>query len=374
MSTSTPLTAADWAFLLDLFRLPGKFISGEPYGSGHINDTFALTVQPAGAPVRYLLQRINDRIFKNVPALMENIQRVTAHSQARLAATAHPDAARRSLNLFFTAQGQPCGQDAHGHWWRCYTFIEGAKTRDLIEQPQQARAAARAIGEFQKNLTDLPGARLHETIPFFHHTRHRFDHLQAVIAADPVDRVRTAAAEIAFCREREPLVDRLLARQAQGDLPERITHNDTKLNNVMLDDVTGEGICVIDLDTVMPGLTLSDFGDMVRTATNAAAEDEANLSLVEARLPIFSALAEGYLSSAHEFLNPVERSLLVFAGRLSTYEQGIRFLSDYLAGDTYFKTRRPLHNLDRTRNQLALLRRLEHHADAMEAIIARCSP
>jgi Ser/Thr protein kinase RdoA (MazF antagonist) len=357
----TTAAAPELAAIAKAFALRGEFIEGGPHGSGHINDTFAVTCAAAGGRVRYVFQRINHRIFRDVPALMENVSRVTQH------------AARRggSLTLVPTRDGSPWHRDAAGGWWRAYDFVEGARTFDVIEGPRQAATAARAFGEFQKLLVDLPGGRLHETIPFFHHTRRRFEALQRAIAADAHNRAAGARAEIDFARDRESLVDVLLNLQARGAVPERITHNDTKLNNVMIDDVTGEGRCVIDLDTVMPGLALYDFGDMVRSATNAAAEDERDLGRVQSQLPIFEALVEGYLGAARDFLNDAEIAHLTFSGRLITFEIGIRFLTDHLDGDVYFKIKRPGHNLDRARNQFALLRSQEAQQAEMERIVRR---
>ncbi len=365
--SSPPL---DLAAVASAFPLLGQFRSGMPYGSGHINDTFAVVFDQAGTSVRYILQRINQRVFKDVPALMQNISRVTAHATRKVAARGD-DASRRALTLVPTREGGPCHRDAEGNWWRCYLFVEGARTYDLIENERQAREAARAFGEFQRLLVDLPGGRLHETIANFHHTRSRFEALQQAAAQDTHGRAAAVAAELEFVRARESQVDRLLELQAAGELPERITHNDTKLNNVMIDDATQEGVCVIDLDTVMPGLALYDFGDMVRSATNAAAEDERDLSRVRARLSVFEALVDGYLAAARPFLNEAEIAQLVFSGRLITLEVGLRFLTDFLAGDVYFKTKRPGHNLDRARNQFALLRSLEAEAAEMEAIVRR---
>jgi aminoglycoside phosphotransferase (APT) family kinase protein len=353
------------------FALLGQYRSGAPYGSGHINDTFAVVVDQAGTPVRYILQRINDRVFTNVPALMDNIQRVTSHATRRAAESGATDASRRALALVPTRDGQAYHRDPSGGWWRCYLFIEGARTHDVVKSPEQARAAARAFGEFQRMLVDLPGARLHETIPFFHHTRRRFEAFQRAVEADTHGRAIQARNEIAYALEREPLVDVLLDQQARGEIPERVTHNDTKLNNVMLDDVTHEGICVIDLDTVMPGIALNDFGDMVRSGTNSAAEDERDLTLVHARLPIFEALVEGYLSAARPFLQPAEIAHLAISGQVITFEIGLRFLTDFLAGDTYFKIKRPHHNLDRAANQFAMVRSLAEQQSTMEAIVRR---
>lgn len=363
----------DLARVARAFSLLGQFQSGAPYGSGHINDTFAIVVDQAGTPVRYILQRINTRVFTRPAELMENIDRVTAHASRRAIETGAADASRRALTLVPARDGRPYHRDADGGWWRCYLFIERARTYDVVQAPEQARAAARAYGDFQKLLVDLPGGRLHETIPDFHHTRKRFEALQRALAADAHNRAREAKDAIEFALGHEKLVDVLRDAQAKGAIPERVTHNDTKFNNVMLDDATQEGVCVIDLDTVMPGVALNDFGDMVRSATNSAAEDERDLSKVQARLPIFEALVEGYLSSAGAFLNRAEVDLLTVSGQVITLEIGIRFLTDFLAGDTYFKVKRPGHNLDRARNQFAIVKSLEAQREAMEAVVRRVS-
>jgi hypothetical protein len=355
------------------FPLLGRFRRAAPYGSGHINDTYCVEYDQAGRPVRYILQRINERVFRNVPALMDNIARVTAHATARATALGGEDASRRSLTLVPTRENHPYHRDEHGGWWRCYLFIERARTHDVIRTPQHAREGARAFGGFQEMLADLPGERLHETIPHFHDTRRRFANLQAALAADPSHRAKEAAAEVAFALEREAMVGRLLDLQAAGAIPERVTHNDTKLNNVMIDDETHTGVCVIDLDTVMPGIALYDFGDMVRSATNAAAEDEPDPAKVHCRPEIFEALIEGYLAAARPFLNSTEIAHLAFSGRLITFETGIRFLTDFLEGDRYFKIKRPGHNLDRARNQFALLRSMERQEAQLEAIVKRHS-
>jgi Ser/Thr protein kinase RdoA (MazF antagonist) len=351
------------------FPLPGTFRSAAPHGSGHINDTYAVVFDVEGTAVRYLLQRINDRIFADVPALMDNIRRVTRHAAARAADGADP--ARRALNLVAAEDGQPFHRDAAGGWWRCYDFIERARSYDVVETPAQAAAAARAFGEFQRLLVDLSGRRLHETIPGFHHTRRRFGAFQRVLAADPHNRAAGARAEIAFVLAHEPLADVLPDLQASGAIPERVTHNDAKFNNVMLDEATHEALCVVDLDTVMPGVALNDFGDLVRSATNAAAEDERDVGRVRARPEIFAALAEGYLASAGSFLNAAEIEHLAVSGHVITFEQGMRFLTDHLAGDAYYKIKRPGHNLERAASQFALVRSLEAQRGEMEACVRR---
>ncbi len=350
------------------FQAWGDFVDAVPYGSGHINDTYQVSVRLAGTPAHYLLQRINHEIFKQPDRVMENILRVTEHLRGQLARAGSADASRQTLTVVPSRDGKPYVRDAEGNWWRLYLFIELARTYDVIETDSQAFVAARAFARFQNQLADLPAPRLHETIPAFHNTLSRLQALDAAVAADVCGRRAEVAAELAFVDERREQCGRLLARHARGEIPERITHNDTKINNVMLDDATGEGICVIDLDTVMPGLALYDFGDMVRSATAAAKEDERDLSQVFSRINMFEALARGYLSEA-AFLLPAEIEELAFSGRLITMTIGIRFLTDYLAGDVYFRTHRPGQNLDRCRTQFQMVRSMEAQSAAMEAIV-----
>jgi aminoglycoside phosphotransferase (APT) family kinase protein len=373
MSISTLPALSGFGELVRSFAIYGEVVAAVPHGSGHINDTFAVTVSQAGTAVRYIFQRINHRIFTDVPALMDNILRVTSHQQARLAATGADDASRRSLTVIPARDGKPYVRDNGGAWWRAYLFIERALTHDKIESAAQARTAAQAFGEFQRLLADLPGGRLSETIPAFHDTPRRYATFEAAAQTDVAGRAAGCADDVAFARSKEPLARTLTDLLAAGLVPERVTHNDTKLNNVMLDDDTGAGVCVIDLDTVMPGLSLYDFGDMVRSATNAAAEDETDLTKVVARPEIFAALAEGFLAGAGAALNDVERAHLVVAGRVITYEIGLRFLTDHLRGDVYFKIKRPGHNLDRARNQFALVRSLEAQSGAFEKIVSEIS-
>jgi Ser/Thr protein kinase RdoA (MazF antagonist) len=356
------------------FRIHGSLLESAPYGNGHINDTLVASFSQAGTRVRYIFQRINGRIFKGPEALMDNILRVTSEAQHQLVKEGVPDASRRSLSVIPATDGRPFHKDGGGRYWRCYPFIEGARTYDIIQNPRQAYEAARAFGEFQKLVAGLEGPRLHETIPNFHNTRVRFERLREAAAADPQGRLAAAAPEWNFIREREGLVDVLLDLQAAGRIPERVTHNDTKLNNVMIDDATETGICVLDLDTVMPGLALYDFGDMVRTATSPAAEDETDLSKVRMQMPMFEALVRGYLSTAGSFLNDEEKSHLAFSGKLIALEIGIRFLTDHLEGDVYFKTKRPNHNLDRCRTQLALVKSIEDQEEAMNAVVREIEP
>lgn len=359
--------------IFDAFQIPGSYLDSRPYGSGHINDTYVVAFSQAGTRVRYIMQRINHRVFRFPEAMMENIIRVTQELQNRLAAAQVPDISRRALRVIPSSEGHPFAKDDEENFWRCYAFIEGAKTYDIIQNERQAYEAARAFGEFQGMVSALPGGRLHETIPDFHNTRARFEVLRAAVSADAHGRLKDVGPEWDFIRGHEAMVDVLADLHAKGAIPERITHNDTKLNNVMIDDTTETGICVIDLDTVMPGLALYDFGDMVRTATSPALEDEKDLSKVRMQMPMFEALVRGYLSGAQSFLNEAEIAHLAFSGKLITLEIGIRFLADYLAGDTYFKIKRPEHNLDRCRTQLALVRSIEEQEDAMNAFVRRAA-
>ena len=345
------------------FQIHGEFLEAAPYGSGHINDTYCVIFNQDGTRVRYIFQRVNHHIFKNPVALIENIQRVTTHLAAKIAG--QPEANRRVLTLIPARDGAAFYLDSEGNHWRVYVFIEKARTFDAVESAEQAFKAAGAFGQFQKLLADLPAPRLHDTIPDFHHTPKRFAALENAIAADATNRATLAKREIEFALQHKAICSVLL----DAKLPERVTHNDTKFNNVMLDDATGEGICVFDLDTVMPGLALYDFGDMVRTTTSPVKEDERDLSKVTMQFPMFTALARGYLSSAAEFLTPAEKKFLPFSGKLITFEIGLRFLTDFLAGDVYFKVHRDGHNLDRCRTQFALVKSIEDQNDILQKFV-----
>jgi hypothetical protein len=353
------------------FQIFGEFIDAEPFGNGHINDSYVATYDQGGARIRYLHQRINHLVFKDPELLMENFRRVTEHIWRGLHERSVPDRSRRCLTLVPTHEGMFYWQEASGNFWRTCVFIEKATTYDVIESPRQAYEAARAFGFFQKQVSDLGGSRLHETIPDFHHTPKRFAALEAAIAADPLNRAVSARTEIRFALERKEICSVLLDLLAEGKIPERITHNDTKLNNVLLDLDTGEGLCAIDLDTVMPGLALYDFGDLVRSATSPAAEDERDLSKVFMQMDMFEALARGYLSSGAEFLTPLEIELLPFAGKLISFEIGLRFLTDYLLGDGYFKIHREGQNLDRCRTQFKLVQSIEEQEEAARSFVSQ---
>ena len=347
------------------FALDGNFVTAERYGTGHINDTFKMATDKQ----TYILQRINTAIFRQPEQLMDNFVRVSKHIESKIAAekTVNPATRRRFLQVIMSHCGQPFFIDENGNFWRCYIFVDEARTYDVLEKAEQAFAAAKAFGAFQNDLADLPG-RLNETIANFHNTPSRFADLKAAVAADKCGRLKDVQKELDFIMAREAEYSLLLNELAAGNVFERTTHNDTKLNNVLIDDLTGEGICVIDLDTVMPGLPHYDFGDMVRTGTSPAPEDELDLSKVGMRFEMFEALLRGFLSTAGNFLNAREKELLPFSGKLITLEIGMRFLTDYLSGDVYFKIHREKHNLDRCRTQVKLAQSIEEQFDAMRKL------
>jgi len=348
------------------FQIYGEILHAETLKIGHINETYSATYNQGGMRVRYIHQKINKHVFKNPAAVMRNVMRVTTHIRKKLEAQNVRDLTRRSLIVIPTRSGDSYFRNGGTEFWRTFVFVEGVETFEAVQSPQQAFQAGRAFGEFQRLLVDLPGERLFETIPDFHNTRKRFGALQQALQKDRYNRAKDARAEIEFALEREPIVDVILNAMARGRIPERVTHNDTKFNNVMLDVMTGEAMCVVDLDTVMPGCALYDFGDMVRTTTSPTLEDEPDLSKVKVQMPMFKKLAEGYLSTAGQFLTKAEKSFIAFSGKLITFEIGTRFLTDFLSGDTYFRIHRPDHNLDRCRTQFKLVQSIERQEEAMQ--------
>ena len=353
----------------DQFAVQGDFIAGEEIQSGHINSTYRASYQQASGGIdHYILQAINSHVFKDPFAVMRNVETVTRHINSRVLRL-KKDIGGQTLNLFPARAGGTWIEDENGTIWRCYNFIEGCVTYDIVENPRQAYQAAHAFGAFQDLVSDLDARLIVETIPDFHDTRKRFFRLLDTAAADICGRLDSVRAEFDFILKREYLTDVLLDLAAAGKIPTRVTHNDTKINNVMIDAETDEAVCVIDLDTVMPGIALYDFGDLVRSATNPAAEDERDLSKVCMHMPLFKALVEGYLDTAGNFLNQTEIDHLVHSGKLLSLELGIRFLTDHLEGDIYFKTHRENHNLDRARTQLKLVESIEEQEAEMQAFV-----
>ena len=351
------------------FSMSGELTEFRPCGQGLINDTYEVRFNQGGVAVRYIIQRINHNVFQHPELVMDNIIRVTSHIAQRLKHTGEKDLGRRVLTLIPTRSGKRWYKDEAGNTWRGYIYVEGAEAHDRVESPALAEEAARAFGEFQSHLVDLKGPRLADTIPNFHHTRSRYNALLQAIDDNAAGRIKSVRTELDWIMEREPVVDILLNLQSAGELPERITHNDTKINNVMMDVNTGEGLCVMDLDTVMPGLVLYDFGDLVRTTTISTAEDSLELDAVQMRRSMFDALVRGYLRGADGFLTDTEVEYLAFSGKLITLETGIRFLTDYLNGDVYFKTTRPTHNLDRFRVQARMVESIEAQETALQGAV-----
>ena len=335
-----------------------------PLTSGHINDTFL--VEDGG---KWILQRINHFVFPSPQDIMENIAGVTEFLQKKIAAQGgDPD--RGTLHIRKTLDGSTLFVNPTGYW-RCMTYVEGASSHETVESAAMLREAGRAFGEFQSLLSGYPAETLHETIVDFHNTPVRYRQLMEAAEKDAAGRLAQVGAEMEFAAQRKGDCSLLMDLLREGKLPLRVTHNDTKMSNVLIDNETGKAVCVIDLDTVMPGLTAFDFGDSIRAGASTAAEDEADLSKVHFDLDLFSAYAEGFLSEAGAALTPLELKTLPDGARLMTFEVGIRFLADYLNGDVYFRTAYPEHNLVRARNQFKLVREMEEKRPGMDAVIQR---
>ena len=345
------------------FRLYGEFIGIESFGNGHINDTYRVAFNQGGKRVHYILQRINTNVFRTPVSLMDNVQRVTEHLSRKCKDS------RETMTLVLAKNWKPYIVDEKNNYWRVYLFIEGTKSYDVLETKEQAFEAARVFGKFQADLVDLPGPRLIETIPNFHNTPSRIADLERAIKEDAAGRAKEVAAEIDFVLSRKSDAEILLKLNREGAIPERITHNDTKINNVLIDEETGKGLCAIDLDTVMPGLVHYDFGDMIRAGTSPAPEDETDLSKITMQFPMYEALLRGFCASSGKVLTDAEFEYLPFSGKLITLEIGTRFLTDYLQGDIYFKIHRPGHNLDRARSQFQLVRSIESQLDSMNQLM-----
>ena len=321
--------------------------------------------------MRYILQRMNGNIFARPMDVMENITGVTSFLKEKII-KAGGDELRETLTVIFSKDGKPLYQDADGDCWRMYYMIEDAMCYDKVETEEDFYESAKAFGKFGHLLSDYPAETLHETIPGFHDTRARFEVFQRAVEADVCGRAEEAAAEIHFFQERKDITGVLGQMQAEGKLPLRVTHNDTKLNNIMMDKKTGKGICVIDLDTVMPGLSVHDFGDSIRFGASTGAEDEPDLSRVELDLSLFETFTEGFIKGCAGSLTDLEIEMLPMGAKLMTYECGIRFLADFLDGDVYLKIHRDGHNLDRARTQFKLVADMEEKWGEMAAIVKKC--
>ena len=352
------------------FDVPEGEISTESYGNGHINDTLCVTVTAAQGQRRFILQRVNRYVFQKPEEVIRNIEQVTEYLRGVIAAEGG-DPQRETLTLVRTKDGKSFTYDEEGELWRMYLFIEDTISRDLPDTTELFALSGEAFGRFQRQMGGFPAASLVESIPDFHNTPARYAQLMDAVARNAAGRLGEVEEELAFCRAREKDTHALLDALAAGEIPLRVTHNDTKLNNVLLDAKTGRGVCVIDLDTVMPGLAAYDFGDSIRFGANTAEEDERDLSKVQFSLPMYEAFTRGFLSEAGRVMSRREIELLPMGARLMTLECGMRFLADHLNGDKYFRIHRPGHNLDRARTQFALVRHMEENWDAMLDVVRK---
>lgn len=351
------------------FEIEGQRFSCMPYGSGHINDTFL--IRNLDASPDYLLQRINHQVFKDVEALMTNIWQVTNHINQKLALPENKDTGFQTITIIPDIHGQLYYQDAEGYFWRMQTFIPHSISYDVVSSDAQSFQAGKAFGKFQALLYDLPGETLKETIPDFHNMESRLAKFTQALEADSTGRRSSVEKEIHFIWERQQEMLAMYQHISNGDFPLRITHNDTKFNNVLLDKNTQQAVCVIDLDTVMPGVVHFDFGDAVRTIANTAAEDEKDTEKIRVNLQFYEAFARGYLQETSFFLSSVEIEHLWFSAHYMTFIMGLRFLTDYLSGDVYYKIQHPEHNLQRVRAQFKLLSSLEEQHTTIQAMISR---
>lgn len=346
------------------FCIEGEIDEMVPFGGGHINDTFRIKV----GEDRYILQRINHYVFPHPDEIMENCVHVTEFLKKKVQEMGG-DPLRETLSFIPAKDGKFFCVDSAGEYWRLSVYIDDTTAYDFASGPEMLFESGYAFGHFQKLLADYPAETLHEVIPDFHNTPVRFAQLKDAIKRDQAGRAGTVQEEIRFAAEREKDAGELMRLLEEGKLPLKVTHNDTKMSNVLIDDKTNKAVCVIDLDTVMPGLTAFDFGDSIRAGASTAAEDETDLSKVNFSLDLFESYTKGFLKAAGDSLTSEELETLPLGAKLMTYEVGIRFLADYLNGDVYFKTQYPQHNLDRARNQFKLVADMEAVWDEMIAII-----
>jgi hypothetical protein len=355
--------------VIEHFDIPGDLLKIKPLGSGHINDTYVANFTQGRDEKSYLLQRINKSVFHNPPQLMDNVVRVTDHIKKKLIDQGCDDISRRVLTPVLSRRGSSYSKDEQGDFWRVYIFISGASTYDTVRSGEQAYEIAKAFGGFIHLLRDLPGKALYRTIPHFISGPIRLKQFHDVVARDPHDRVQGAGAEINFLYQHESLLYSFHQLVADGHIPVRTTHNDTKINNVMIDDSTGKGLCVVDLDTVMPGLSLYDFGDLARTTISSRGEDEVDTGKIQLKMDYFESILDGFLAATGAFLVEDEFNNLVLAVKVVAMIIGVRFLTDYLDGDKYFKIRRSLHNLQRCRTQFRLAQLVMEHEEEMLALV-----
>jgi len=353
------------------FQVEGKLVSCTRYGEGHINETYLAVIEDARGTVKYILQKINNKIFPNVQGLMKNICSVTEFNRKKIIERGgNPD--RESLSLVYTKGGESYYFDKDTEsYFRIYKFITDAVSYQVVEKPEHFYQSAVAFGNFANLLAEFDAKELFEVIPKFHNTVKRFNDFTASLKADKFDRAKDVKKEIEFVLSREKYCSKIVDLLESGKMPTKVTHNDTKLNNVMLDATTGEPVAVIDLDTIMPGSICYDFGDSIRFGCNPVAEDEKDLSKVNFDINLFEQYTKGYLSAVGTSATKIERENLAFGAILMTYECGMRFLADYLDGDIYFRVKREGHNLDRARTQFKLIEDMERLYSEMVKIVGK---
>ena len=350
------------------FNTKGSWSGYERYGSGHIHDTYLIKTTETEFD-DYIIQRINNKVFTDVPGLQENIERVTIHLKKKIESIPDSDPGREVLTVVYAHDGKTWINDDEGNFWRMFLFIPRHRSYNIVDSPDKAFEGGKAIGRFQAMLADLPGKQLNETIPYFHDIEKRLETFHTICGIDYYGRASAVETEIKFVLARSEKMKTILRLGREGVIPLRITHNDTKFNNILLDE-NDRALCMIDLDTVMPGYVHYDFGDAIRTGASSAAEDETDLSKVKIDLNLFSSFSKGYLSETKNTLNQAEIDQLAFAPILITYTIAVRFLTDYLDGDKYFRIHHPDHNLQRTRAQMKLVENMEENFDNMKSIIS----
>ncbi|MEE9431766.1 MAG: phosphotransferase [Melioribacteraceae bacterium] len=359
--------------IISNFRIYGDFIEAQPFGSGHINDTFLITFNQAGVKVKYILRKINKYVFKSPQIVVDNTANVIEHITKKLKAENVKEISNKVMQLVETKDSKFHYLDKNEDYWCSVFFIQNAYTVETVETKEQAYQAAKAFGCFQKYLIDAEVESYKDSIPNFHSLESRLIAYEKAIKENPVGRVELLQEEIKLANKYKSLSKKITELISNGELPIRITHNDTKINNVMLNKETHKGECVIDLDTIMPGTILYDFGDMVRTSTSPVEEDEKDSSKVFMRIEIFEELVKGYLEELSEVLQEVEIENLIYGAKVIVYEQAIRFLTDYILNDIYYSTAYAEHNLVRARTQFTLLESIENQTVEMEKIVEKYS-
>lgn len=361
-------SAIDLINIFKRFDASGSYLEAYPFGTGHIHDTYRIVT---GADYSdYLLQKLNHNIFRDIPGLQDNIYRITNHIRNKLLLDNETDIERKCLMVIKTLEGITWFRDDNGDYWRMFFFIPDHRSYDIVHNKSLAYEGGKAIGRFQSLLSDLPGPRLNETIPFFHDIEKRLETFHKALKKDTVYRVGSVKDEINFVLTREEEMKTILKLGRQGKIPLRITHNDTKFNNILLDD-KDRALCLIDLDTVMPGYIHYDFGDSIRTVANTGAEDEEDLSLISMNIEFYEYFTRGYLEQVKNVLNRTEVDYLAYAPTLMTFIMGLRFLTDYISGDVYYKIHKPNHNILRARAQFRLVECFEKQLETMKSLIFR---